>query len=105
MPKFKKNPNPIRQNFGVGVTENPDATSPNSSGFKMKYKHSAFPFKSSPAKQPLEGETPQHTHVEEEIISEDTTLWMQGGPTGTGSTSMQAYIDPRDRTRVAATHS
>mgnify|MGYP003151641770 CR=1 FL=1 len=47
MPKFKKNPNPIHQNFGVGTTENPDATSPSSSGFKLKYKHnSAFPFKS-----------------------------------------------------------
>ena len=88
MPKFKKNPNPIRQNFGVGETENPDATSPNSSGFKMKYKHSAFPFKNSPAKQEVEG-VPQHTHEGEGM--EDPT----------GLTSMQAYIDPRDRNRLA----
>ena len=75
MPKFKKNPNPIRQNFGVGVTENPDATSPNSSGFKMKYKHSAFPFKNSPAKQEVE-EVPQHTHEGEgmEDPTESTRL-------------------------------
>jgi len=35
MPKFKKNPNPIMKK---------------SSAYKMKYKHSAFPFKSSPMK-------------------------------------------------------
>ena len=81
MPKFKKNPNPIRQNFGVGVTENPDATSPSSSGFKMKYKHSAFPFKSSPAKQEVE-EVPPHSHDDQAT-----------GPTGeiTGSNTI-GYI-------------
>ena len=35
MPKFKKNPNPI-------MKKGP---------YKMKYKHSAFPFKESPTKQ------------------------------------------------------
>ena len=78
MPKFKKNPNPIRQNFGVGVTENPDATSPNSSGFKMKYKHSAFPFKGSPTKHTVEEEIPQTT-----AVGVDLQPWMmlpQSGP-------------------------
>ena len=86
MPKFKKNPNPIRQNFGVGVTENPDKTSPSSSGFKMKYKHSAFPFKNSPAKQPIEGEIAQHTHVEEEIIG--------GGEATSTSATMGSSFNP-----------
>ena len=87
MPKFKKNPNPIRKNFGVGVTENPDATSPSSSGFKMKYKHSAFPFKESPMKleesnyAPFDPNTPaatDHHHTQETGSTETTYARTEG---------------------------
>ena len=72
MPTFKKNPNPTMK------------TGP----YKMKYKHSAFPFKSSPAKRAMGDFMPQVPGDTGAIVPPHTHD--DGGGTGVVHTQGQA---------------